>query len=228
LEHTDDPDLAQEIAMDHLAEDESYYESLDAMERRSFRSNEGDDDTERIVSDARHAPGQLADTFRRAAPAGGKLTAAQERVLAKVNGLELPFISNVLLYARELQRMGSVEHRIVFSLIKGGRLRVLRKSGPLPGNHPSSAIGAREHAHYQLAAPMQPNSGYYVWVLGRDNVTAIEGPYGPHDLQGAKTFARIAATEGVHDRAVSRGLDPAAQSFEIVRQYRAGTGERIV
>jgi len=78
------------------------------------------------------------------------------------------------------------------------------------------------------AKKMQPNSGYYVWVIGRNNQPLDEGPHGPHDLQGAKTYARIAATEGEHDRAVSRGLDPQAPSFEIVRRYRAGTGERVL
>jgi len=34
LEHTDDPRVAQEIAMDHLAEDEQYYEKLARMEAR--------------------------------------------------------------------------------------------------------------------------------------------------------------------------------------------------
>lgn len=36
-EHTDDPEIAREIAMDHLAEDAAYYEKLDALERSSFR-----------------------------------------------------------------------------------------------------------------------------------------------------------------------------------------------
>lgn len=35
-EHTDKPDLAKEIAMDHLAEDPKYYEKLEAMEKKSF------------------------------------------------------------------------------------------------------------------------------------------------------------------------------------------------
>jgi hypothetical protein len=39
LEHTDDWRLAQEIASDHLVEDEKYYQKLDAMERGSFRDN---------------------------------------------------------------------------------------------------------------------------------------------------------------------------------------------
>lgn len=78
-------------------------------------------------------------------------------------------------------------------------------------------------------AEHEPNAGYYVWVLGADGYPLqTEGPHGPHDLQGAKTYARIAATEGRHDRAVSRGRDPETSSFEVVRAYRAGTGERAV
>ena len=33
MEHTDDPGMAREIAMDHLAEDDSYYDKLEVMER---------------------------------------------------------------------------------------------------------------------------------------------------------------------------------------------------
>ena len=39
LEHTGNREIATEIAMDHLAEDEGYYVKLDAMERGSFRDN---------------------------------------------------------------------------------------------------------------------------------------------------------------------------------------------
>lgn len=34
LEHTDDKDLAKEIAMDHLTEDPSYYRKLEVMESK--------------------------------------------------------------------------------------------------------------------------------------------------------------------------------------------------
>lgn len=71
---------------------------------------------------------------------------------------------------------------------------------------------------------------YWVWLVqpGTNQPMISDGPHGPHDLQGAKTFARIGATEGAHDRAVSKGRDPEARGFEIVRVYRAGTGERAV
>lgn len=87
-------------------------------------------------------------------------------------------------------------------------------------------------ARYRFAIleedPMHPNSSeqYWVWALGRDKKPlATEGPWGPYDFQGARSYARISATKGTHDRAVSRGKDPLSASFEIVRIYAAGTGE---
>lgn len=69
---------------------------------------------------------------------------------------------------------------------------------------------------------------YWVWALGRDNEPlTTEGPWGPYDAQTARTYGRISATEGTHDRAVSHGKDPQASSFEIVRIYRAGSGEHV-
>jgi hypothetical protein len=69
---------------------------------------------------------------------------------------------------------------------------------------------------------------YWVWALDRDNMPLdTEGPWGPYDAQTARTYARISATEGSHDRAVSHGKDPRAGSFEIMRIYRAGSGEHI-
>lgn len=41
MEHTDDPEVAREIAMDHLAEDPDYYEYLEAMERVMARKRMG-------------------------------------------------------------------------------------------------------------------------------------------------------------------------------------------
>ena len=94
--------------------------------------------------------------------------------------------------------------------------------------HPSSLNARISRRPRPWSAP-QPNAGYYVWVLGADGLPLqTEGPHGPHDLQGAKTYARIAATKGRHDRAVSRGKDPETSSFQLVRVYRAGTGERAV
>lgn len=77
----------------------------------------------------------------------------------------------------------------------------------------------------------RPNgSSYYVWALARgSNKPLSEGPWGPYDtLEGAKTFARIGATEGKHDRAVSLGVDPESASFEILRRYEAGSGDRLL
>jgi len=80
----------------------------------------------------------------------------------------------------------------------------------------------------QSGGHLTRNTGrYYVWAV--DEGGPVEGPWGPYEtLESAKTFARIGATEGRHDRMVSIGSDPLAASFEIVRWYVAGSGERRV
>ncbi len=93
------------------------------------------------------------------------------------------------------------------------------------------AAEAAERAADRLAKRYAANGGgYYVWALARGaDEPLAEGPWGPYDtLDGAKTFARIGATEGAHDRAVSLGLHPQAPGFRIVRRYAAGSGERIL
>jgi len=71
------------------------------------------------------------------------------------------------------------------------------------------------------------SSNYWVWALGRGGKPLTsEGPWGPYDYAAARQYARISATNGSHDRAVSQGQDPLAASFEIVRVYRAGSGEQ--
>lgn len=61
---------------------------------------------------------------------------------------------------------------------------------------------------------------YYVWVVGKPG--EVHGPY--RTLKSAKTFARIGATEGKHDRAVTRGKNPK----NVVRYYQRGTGASVV
>lgn len=99
-----------------------------------------------------------------------------------------------------------------------------------------AAVDQYKRSMRAMAEPgaMQPNrvgaGNYWVWTITMRGDTPMlgEGPYGPHDLQGGKTYARIAATEGRHDRAVSYGRDPLGSTFQIVRLYKAGTGERAV
>jgi hypothetical protein len=71
-------------------------------------------------------------------------------------------------------------------------------------------------------------SRHYVWVLSPGSNTPLaEGPYGPFDQFRASQMARIAATEGVHDRAVSVGRDPESRSFRITARYAARSGKRL-
>lgn len=109
---------------------------------------------------------------------------------------------------------------------------ILRKmTWPRPGEAIPwpSELGEPKVKRRQRPNAHETNGGYYVWILGADGLPPqTEGPHGPHDLDGAKTFARIAATEGRHDRVVSLGRDPTVLSFEVVCGYRSGTGERFI
>jgi hypothetical protein len=71
-----------------------------------------------------------------------------------------------------------------------------------------------------------PDERYFVWVVDRQGKPLAEGPYGPHTLDAGKTYARISATEGEHDRVVTLGANP--NTLTIVRHYKARTGERVV
>ena len=93
------------------------------------------------------------------------------------------------------------------------------------------AAESAERAAERITKRYAPNgSGYYVWALARGSDEPLaDDPWGPYDtIDAAKTFARIGATEGTHDRAVSIGLHPQAPGFRIVRRYEAGSGERLV
>ncbi len=113
---------------------------------------EGEDATDRLVREGQYGPTSSAAMFRDAPAARATPSVAQRRVLDKVNGMELPFISNALMYADELRRLGKTEQRIVLSLVKGGLLRVFKVRGPLPGHHAVSKVGARAEYHYVLIA----------------------------------------------------------------------------
>jgi len=61
---------------------------------------------------------------------------------------------------------------------------------------------------------------YFVYEMSRGKLSHELGPY---DLQTARLYGRISATEGKHDRVVTRGRDG-----PIVRRYEAGTGESVM
>jgi hypothetical protein len=67
------------------------------------------------------------------------------------------------------------------------------------------------------------NGRYFVYALGKRNqILQSEGPWGPYELPSAKSYARISATQGSHDRIVTEG-----RKGRMVRRYAAGTGERL-
>lgn len=52
-EHTDDPEIAEEIAMDHLTEDPEYYKKLRTIEKPSYKNRQQSDKakTQELISD---------------------------------------------------------------------------------------------------------------------------------------------------------------------------------
>jgi len=196
LEHTQVPgqpatpeqwQLAQEIAMDHLAEDGTYYQMLAQIEQtpnRRSRHREGDE---------------------------------------LVMGMTVKFTGPWLL-------AGTPVEVLEVKMQRGQEPRLLVKALNRAEQSYRLEYWVDESAIESYGA-MQPNAtGYYVWPLTRDHKPMVgEGPWGPYpELTGAKTFARIGAALGKHDRAVTVGREPSSPSFKIVRVYAAKTGERRV
>lgn len=107
------------------------------------------DVTEEFVNDVRFAShSKLAARVT----AAKSLTAARAIVLAKLDGRELGFVSNALIYDQGMRDLKPSEHKTAIALLLGGFLRVFRVSGPLPGKHAASRPGANAEAHYVLRA----------------------------------------------------------------------------
>lgn len=251
MEHTDDPETAMEIAMDHLIEHPDYYEVLSAMEAKmappSSTQRLMDADEEFwIERDTAVSPRHLlTPNFFPAVAAEGAVLAREAPAMAiavRSAAPEIAAASRALIprtaswIGRAVQwfREGASESKVVQALIKSG----------IPKR---AAIAIKEAAEAFLAAELQaaatkaasglvkrrhpptrmtPNAGNYVWIID-DEFEPLEGPFGPHDLTSSKHFARIGATKGRHHRAISRGVDPTANSFSIIRIYQSGSGARL-
>ncbi len=71
------------------------------------------------------AYGERADVMRRAKPAKA-LSPAQAAAVAKFAGVQLGYVSNVLLYDAAFRYLPARERQALYSAVKGGHLRVLR------------------------------------------------------------------------------------------------------
>lgn len=122
-----------------------------------------EDVTESFVREIAYAP--LPQQFRNIKPATS-MTPARRRVIDKIDGMKLGLVSKAPIYDRELERsLSRVEHKTLIAMLKGGMVHLFRMSGPLPGDHPASRIGAHEIAHYELRAASRPNSSDWDRVL---------------------------------------------------------------
>jgi hypothetical protein len=71
------------------------------------------------------------------------------------------------------------------------------------------------------------NGSYFVFEMAiRDRKKPIRQVNSkPLALDAAKQLARIGATEGKHDRAVT--TNPRSRGFQVVAQYEAGSGQNV-
>lgn len=93
----------------------------------------------------------------------------------------------------------------------------------------ANLLAAKQREHERGQRRLTENAEYYVWVVdSNESPIPGEGPYGPYGRTSALQFGRIAASGGKHDRIVSRGLDPKAKTFQVIRHYQARTGDRLL
>jgi hypothetical protein len=83
------------------------------------------DCTDYCVKDASNGPGDYVARFVRAKPAR-TLSAAQSAAVRKYAGLQLKYVSKVLVYDDAFRYAPKAELSALFSAIKGRHLRVLR------------------------------------------------------------------------------------------------------
>lgn len=174
---------------------------------------------------------------------GKSVRAAAAATAKKLSGLQNMFISSagdvVEIDPRELEdalwdRMSDVAIKAMPSFKRGKEDWAIDATLQQFQQKPSEKERLMELVVQKLgydvfSQGLTPNAtSYWVWVIGGDDRPKDEGPYGPHDLDGASSYARISATNGAHDRAVSVGKDPRAGGFSIVRRYRRGTGKRVL
>ena len=82
-----------------------------------------------------------------------KLNKSQQVVIRLVGkGLDLAFISGVIFYDDAFKNLKKNEKKAVLSLLMGGRLKLYKVPGPLPGVHKPSRIGAMADYYYRMVS----------------------------------------------------------------------------
>jgi hypothetical protein len=82
-------------------------------------------------------------------------------------------------------------------------------------------FGDRANWNIMTVEPKErsPNGGYYVWVIGPDGESILEGPFGPHERDRAEALAKEEAARDHRGRVVSRGGLPTAPGFGIHAEF---------
>jgi hypothetical protein len=81
---------------------------------------------------------------------------ARKAILVRMHEAALPFTSNAVIYGVRFLR--ATEQKTFLALVLGGHFRVYKVSGPWPGEHPKSTVGAHAAYHYVLRATCVVNN----------------------------------------------------------------------
>jgi hypothetical protein len=104
------------------------------------------DETERVVSDLRHAIRTTKNKrMRGVGDDGGSMTPLRAKMLKAAHGMELGKWSNALIYDKAMERLPVLEHKAIVSLALSGKLRILQVWGAHPDTPQSST-------HYRLVS----------------------------------------------------------------------------
>lgn len=116
------------------------------MQGKVVRVNDMEDVTHTIISDMRLSHNKDA----RESKPSQKLTAPQEVLLRSLHGVQLPYISNPLVYSNQMVRgMNKRQQKMVYSLVKGGYVKIMRVHG-VPTNDDVRRESPYATAHYVL------------------------------------------------------------------------------
>ncbi|MEM4379141.1 MAG: DUF5661 family protein [Thermoplasmatales archaeon] len=175
MEHTSDPKIAKEIAMDHLTEDPNYYKKLDEMEKADAPTRHGQLHPTKPYIAQMHSDGRLAyyNKPEIAAKHDADIAAHKDAYLATLPAEHRPLISKFIDHVSKMY----TRHAIVARDKLGGK--------PVP-----------RARHIRGLVTRDPN--YSIKVNSPDSLTmTVHSRHGEGDLAGQSTYFNYSSAKGL-------------------------------
>jgi len=205
MEHTDDPDVAREIAMDHLVEDSSYYRKLSVMESKAQPSSDiSPDKACQILHDGEANGKPLTDKQRGmfGAACGRKKSVKELRVKYSRKALEVAWISGRQTVLGEVIDDSGTRYivRVISATPPRGQYKPGNKVS-VPKEQCQVMGGSKAHQHGGRGGGMVPNRYDPLTnpIVVGDTVIAREGLVDPKTrvmLRSGERVQVIADAEG--------------------------------